>query len=106
MFWALSPMISEKLPFALFENEEKVSFHGAGWIQGGRIMSASDTITGGQRYKGNWLENSGALFNTVINFDEELEGSFGIGAIKTQTKPMGSFNFGELTTSCGVGSNR
>lgn len=63
----------------------EVTFRGAGWIQGGRIMAISDSVSDGNNYTGNWLQNTGALFNGLLGFDQEISAEFGIGAIKAHS---------------------
>ena len=70
---------------AQFSNDLEIDFQGAGWYQFGSIMRVSDTITGNANYAGNWIQNYGALFNGIISFNKELQGSFGIGGIKGHT---------------------
>jgi hypothetical protein len=80
---------------AQFSNEFPIDFHGAGWMQAGRIMATSDTITAKNDYTGNYLENAGALFNMQFAFNPQLNGALGVGAIKAHN-PLGSKNLGNL----------
>ncbi len=75
---------------AQFENDFKISFHGAGWWQNGLIGKATDTLINRNNYSGNVLINTGALFNMDFDFNPNLHGTLGIGAIK-QHNPIGSF---------------
>jgi hypothetical protein len=80
---------------AQFGNDFGIEFHGAGWLQAGRIMATSDTVIGKNDYAGNYLQNAGALFNMTFAFDPKLDGALGIGAIKLHN-PAGSRNLGNL----------
>lgn len=81
--------------FPQFTNDFGIEFHGAGWMQAGTIVSTSDTVTSKNNYAGNYIENTGALFNMRFQFNPELDGALGIGAIKAHN-PMGSFNIGNV----------
>jgi len=72
-------------------DEVDVTFHGAGWIQGGRIMAISDSISDTYNYEGNWIQSTGALFNGHVQIDKEFSGEFGIGAVKAHN-PMGNIS--------------
>ena len=78
-----------------FTSDANIRFKGAGWFKAGRIEHSSDSLTGFQGniagYTKNWLQDAGALFNSVIGFNEELEGSFGIGVVLNH-KAQGTLN--------------
>jgi hypothetical protein len=76
--------------FAQFDNDFKISFHGAGWWQQGLIGKTTDTLVSQNNYSGNVLMNTGALFNMNFDFNPNLQGALGIGAIK-QHNPLGTF---------------
>lgn len=80
---------------AQFTNDFGIEFHGAGWMQAGTILRTSDTTSSKNNYAGNYLENTGALFNMQFQFNPELDGALGIGAVKTHN-PMGTFNIGNV----------
>lgn len=80
---------------AQFSNDFTIDFHGAGWMQAGDIIATSDTVSSKNDYSGNYIENTGALFNMEFGFNPKLDGALGIGAIKAHN-PMGSKNLGYL----------
>ncbi|MDB5104413.1 MAG: hypothetical protein JWP91_2102 [Fibrobacteres bacterium] len=86
---ALAPAIAQ------FANDFKVDFHGAGWMQAGRVIATSDTVTSNNDYTGNYLENTGALFNMEFGFNPNLQGSLGVGGIKAHN-PVGDRDLGHL----------
>lgn len=57
----------------------KPSFHGAGWMQFGRIENSYTPSGGG--YDENWLGNYGGLVSSSIKIDENWEGGLGFGSI-------------------------
>ncbi len=96
--WAV-PLVAHLMlntAVAQFDNSFDIQFHGAGWYQFGSIMHVSDTITGSNNYQGNWTQNYGAVFNGLIDFNEEFTGSFGIGAIKGHTAQGAISNWSAL----------
>jgi hypothetical protein len=62
-----------------------IQYHGAGWIQGGRIQHASDTLSDGtdQNFNGNWNQNAGGQITAVADLGGGWEGGLGLGAIQT-----------------------
>ncbi len=80
---------------AQFDNDFRIDFHGAGWMSAGGIVATTDTITSRNDYAGNYIENTGALFNMEFQFNPNLQGSLGIGAIKAHN-PVGTRNLGDL----------
>ncbi|MDB5051579.1 MAG: hypothetical protein JWO30_4650 [Fibrobacteres bacterium] len=80
---------------AQFNNDFKIDFHGAGWMSAGGIIATTDTITSRNDYAGNYLENTGALFNMEFGFSPTLDAYLGIGAIKAHN-PVGTRDLGDL----------
>ncbi len=64
--------------------EIKIQYHGAGWIQGGRIGKSSDTLTDGkgQNFNDNWTQNTGGQITAVADLGGGWEGGLGLGAIQ------------------------
>lgn len=72
------------LPSLADESAVKVDYHGAGWLQGGRV-EASDALPGeGNAYKNNWVGQSGGLLAIHTTIDENWDGSLGLGAVLVQ----------------------
>jgi len=67
------------------EDGIKIQYHGAGWIQGGRIEKASDTLSDGkgQNFNDNWTQNSGGQITAVADLGAGWEGGLGLGAIQS-----------------------
>jgi hypothetical protein len=63
----------------------KISYHGAGWVQGGRIQQSTDTISDGvgQNFNDNWTQNSGGQITAVAKLEGGWEGGLGLGAIQS-----------------------
>ena len=91
---ALIPMaLSLALCGAVAAQEEiKIQYHGAGWIQGGRIGQSSDTLTDGkgQNFNDNWTQNTGGQITAVADLGGGWEGGLGLGAIQTPRWYRGS----------------
>lgn len=62
-----------------------IEYHGAGWIQGGRIMQSSDTLSDGpgQNFNDNWTQNTGGQITAVADLGGGWEGGLGLGAIQS-----------------------
>jgi hypothetical protein len=73
----------------------KLSLHGQGWMDFGRVMDAPDSLpVGGTNtinLKGNWLQSPGAQFTAVAELGENLDATIGFGAYKA-THAMGKLN--------------
>lgn len=71
--------------FSVFGEALNVQYHGAGWIQAGRIEQSSDTLSDGtdQNFNGNWMQNAGGQITAVADLGEGWEGGLGMGAIQT-----------------------
>lgn len=63
----------------------KIQYHGAGWVQGGRIERQSDTVSdeSGQDFNGNWTQNTGGQITAIADLGGGWEGGLGLGAIQT-----------------------
>lgn len=59
--------------------QSKPSFHGAGWMQFGRIENSYTPSGGG--YDENWLGNYGGLVGSSLKIDDNWEGGLGFGSI-------------------------
>jgi hypothetical protein len=70
-------------------DELKLEYHGAGWVQLGRIENTFSVKGDPNDYDENWLGNVGGVINTSTQIDEHWSGNFGIGTIMVQL-PRGS----------------
>jgi hypothetical protein len=72
----------------------KIEYHGAGWIQGGRIEKSSDIYSDGkgQDFNGNWSQNTGGQVTAQADLDGGWEGGLGLGAIQTASRYRGSID--------------
>ncbi len=59
----------------------KLEFHGAGWLQIGRVENSFSLPQNGNDYENNWIGNAGGLMVAKAQIDENWEGSFGLGTI-------------------------
>lgn len=64
-----------------------IRINGVGWIQGGRIMHASDTI--GFNYNGNWFQGVRGQMTALAEISPSWEGSIGIGIRQIQRSITG-----------------
>lgn len=82
----------------LAEEGLKIKYHGAGWIQGGRIEQASDTISDGkgQNFNGNWTQNTGGQITAVADLGGGWEGGLGLGAIQNPMYFRGSREYDKV----------
>ncbi len=92
---ALALPLAQIPALAQFSNDFPIDFHGAGWMSAGSIIATTDTITSRNDYTGNYIENTGALFNMEFQFNPKLDGSLGVGAIKAHN-PVGTRDMGDL----------
>jgi hypothetical protein len=69
------------LPTMVRSEEMKLEYHGAGWLQLGRVENSYSLPNNGNDYEKNWLGNSGGVLNTKAQIDEHWEGAFGLGTI-------------------------
>lgn len=72
------------LPAAADEGEPKLDFHGAGWLQGGRVENSFATPGEGNAYDKNWVGQSGGLLTLHTAIDEHWDGTLGLGAAVVQ----------------------
>ena len=73
----------------------KIQYHGAGWIQGGRIGHASDTVSDGpgKNFNDNWTQNSGGQITAEADLGGGWEGGLGLGAIQSPAFFRGDIQF-------------
>jgi hypothetical protein len=57
------------------------TFHGAGWMQFGRIESSYALSGSANNYDENWMGNYGGLVSSSIRVDDSWEAGFGIGSL-------------------------
>jgi hypothetical protein len=66
------------------DGEAKLDFHGAGWLQSGRVESSWETPDQTNDYKKNWVGQTGALLTTHSTVNEHWEGQLGLGTALVQ----------------------
>ena len=83
---------------AAAEDGLKIQYHGAGWIQGGRIEKQSDTLSDqkGQNFNDNWTQNSGGQITAVADLGGGWEGGLGLGAIQSPMFYRGSREYDKV----------
>jgi hypothetical protein len=59
----------------------KLEYHGAGWVQVGRVENSFSLPDNNNDYEKNWLGNSGAVLSVKTQIDEHWEGNLGLGTI-------------------------
>ena len=69
------------LPRSAWAQTGDVGFHGAAWLQMGRVENTFATPGAQNYYDRNWLGNSGGLVSASTQIDENWEGSFGLGTV-------------------------
>src|SRR5690606_15369926 len=63
------------------DGDLKFDYHGAGWLQMGRVENSFALPNSGNDYGNNWLGNAGAVINVKTKVDENWDAAFGIGTI-------------------------
>lgn len=66
------------------QEDVKLDFHGAGWLQGGRVENSFATPGEGNAYDKNWVGQSGGLLTLHAAIDEHWDGSLGMGTAVAQ----------------------
>jgi hypothetical protein len=66
------------------DSQMKLEYHGAGWVQGGRVEASWDIPNQGNDYKKNWVGQSGVLLTMHTQIDEHWSGTFGLGSAVVQ----------------------
>jgi hypothetical protein len=59
----------------------KLEYHGAGWLQMGRVENSFALFNAPNDYEKNWLGNTGGVISAKAQIDEHWEGNLGIGTI-------------------------
>ncbi len=59
-------------------------YHGAGWIQFGRIENSSDSVSNlsANKFSKNWIQSAGGQITAVGKINANWEGGLGLGAIQ------------------------
>jgi hypothetical protein len=71
------------LPGMAHSQDTKANFHGAAWLQMGKITRSYTTPSReGNSYVGNWMQNAGALLSTDMKMSDSWGGSAGFGVIQ------------------------
>src|SRR6185436_2138452 len=70
---------------AMADDDVKISYHGAGWISGGRIEKSTDTLSEGvgQNFNDNWTQNAGGQITAEATLGGGWSGGLGLGAIQS-----------------------
>ena len=67
-------------------DEMAVQYHGAGWIQFGRVENSSDTLSNQNlaeyNFNKNWIQNTGGQITAVGKISANWEGGLGLGAVQ------------------------
>jgi hypothetical protein len=58
-------------------SDPKLTLHGYGWVQAGRIMHTGDTLD--YNYSKNWMQSAATQITANMSFSDNLEGYLGIG---------------------------
>ncbi len=67
----------------LVRAEENVEFHGAGWLQMGRVeKSFTSSKHTDNDYNKNWMQNAGGVFNVAVKDDGNWDAAFGMGVVQ------------------------
>lgn len=69
------------IPTRAATEELKLEYHGAGWLQLGRVETSYSLPNNGNDYKHNWLGNTGGVLKTSAKIDKHWDGGFGIGTV-------------------------
>ncbi len=70
------------LPCLSLAEEPSLEYHGAGWLQMGRVEHSFTTESHSLNdYNKNWMQNAGAVFGANVKFNENWNGGFGLGTI-------------------------
>lgn len=62
-------------------DELKLTYHGAGWLQGGRVEASEGNPSAGNNYNKNWLGNAGGLLTINSRIDEGWDAQLGLGTV-------------------------
>ena len=65
-------------------DELKLDFHGAGWLQTGRIENSFALPSAGNDYEKNWVGQSGGLILAHSQIDEHWDAGIGLGTVLVQ----------------------
>jgi hypothetical protein len=70
------------MPLASMAEEPQVEYHGAGWLQIGRVENSFTTAAHELNdYNKTWMQNSGAVFGANLKINENWDGALGLGTI-------------------------
>ncbi|HKP95650.1 MAG TPA: hypothetical protein VJ385_07825 [Fibrobacteria bacterium] len=74
--------VTAALPFGSRADDPKVEYHGAGWLQMGRVEKSFTTEKHEiNNYTHTWMRNAGAVFEANVSIDEHWDGRLGLGAV-------------------------
>jgi hypothetical protein len=77
----LSLTILTAMPLLAEVEGPKLEYHGAGWLQSGRVEKSYTPGNSGNNYNKNWIGQSGGLLSLHAGLDEKWDGSLGIGTV-------------------------
>lgn len=79
--WLGSISLALMLPALAASEGLQLEYHGAGWLQSGRVENSYSLPGNGNDYEKNWLGNVGGLLSAKAKIDENWEATFGMGSI-------------------------
>lgn len=79
--WLGTISLALALPVSADVEGLQLEYHGAGWLQTGRVENSYSLPGNGNDYEKNWLGNAGGLISAKAKIDEHWEGTLGIGSI-------------------------
>jgi len=80
------PLLLATIPVLADLDQLKLEYHGAGWVQTGRVESSftPPKENAGNAYEKNWVGQSGGLFAIHTAIDEHWDGELGLGTVLVQ----------------------
>lgn len=74
LFLTLAPKAAEV-------EDLKLEYHGAGWLQTGKVENSFSLPNNDNDYENNWMGNAGGLLSVSTKVDEHWDASLGLGTI-------------------------
>lgn len=87
MRWKLVILLTTGLmaaPLRAEMDDLKLDYHGAGWLQTGRVEESFALPNDGNAYNKNWVGQSGGLLTVHATINEHWDGALGIGTVLVQ----------------------
>jgi hypothetical protein len=77
-----SLLLTASRSYSADAGQTQVEYHGAGWMQFGQVVNSFTAPSNTQNdYTGNWMQFSGGQVSATAHFDNNWEGSFGLGSL-------------------------